>query len=36
MGMKADAAEAMRWYEKAAAQGDEFAIERLQLGELSY
>jgi TonB family protein len=35
-GVDADTNEALRWYEKAAAQGDVFAIERLKLGKLSY
>jgi TonB family protein len=33
-GMDADLGEAMRWYEKAAAQGDVLALQRLKLGEL--
>jgi TonB family protein len=33
-GMKADIEEALRWYQKAAAQGDVFAIQRLQVGAL--
>jgi TonB family protein len=30
-GMKADTEEALRWYQKAAAQGDMFAIQRLKV-----
>lgn len=33
-GMKADVGEALRWYRKAAAQGDVLAIQRLELGVL--
>lgn len=33
-GIKADPAEALRWYRKAAAQGDVLAIQRLELGVL--
>jgi TPR repeat protein len=33
-GMTANLEEAMRWYEKAAAQGDVLAIQRLRMGEL--
>jgi TPR repeat protein len=32
--MTANLEEAMRWYEKAAAQGDVLAIQRLRMGEL--
>jgi TonB family protein len=33
-GVDVDIEEALRWYEKAAAQGNVLAIERLRLGEL--
>jgi TonB family protein len=33
-GVSVDVEEALRWYEKAAAQGNVLAIERLRLGEL--
>jgi TPR repeat protein len=33
-GVDMDIEEALRWYEKAAAQGNVLAIERLRLGEL--
>ena len=35
-GMTANLEEAMRWYEKAAAQGDVLAIQRLRMGELVF
>jgi TonB family protein len=35
-GMTANLEEAMRWYEKAAAQGDVLAIQRLRMGELIF
>ena len=34
IGVEADAAQARQWYEKAASNGDEFALQRLRLGEL--
>ena len=34
IGVEADPAQARQWYEKAASQGDEFALQRLRLGEL--
>ncbi|NIA53583.1 TonB family protein [Massilia sp. TW-1] len=34
--IEANLEEAMRWYEKAAAQGDVLAIQRLRMGELTY
>jgi TonB family protein len=34
IGVDEDAAQAQQWYEKAAAQGDEFALQRLRLGEI--
>jgi TPR repeat protein len=33
-GMTANLEEAMRWYEKAAAQGDVLAVQRLRMGQL--
>ena len=33
-GVDADAVQARQWYEKAASNGDEFALQRLRLGEL--
>jgi TonB family protein len=35
-GMTANPEEAMRWYEKAAAQGDVLAVQRLRMGRLLY
>jgi TonB family protein len=35
-GMTANLEEAMRWYEKAVAQGDVLAIQRLRMGRLLY
>ena len=35
-GVTANVAEAMRWYEKAAAQGDVLALQRLRMGELAF
>lgn len=34
IGVEADAEQARQWYEKAASNGDEFALQRLRLGEL--
>ena len=35
-GVEANLEEAMRWYEKAAAQGDVLAVQRLRMGRLLY